>query len=278
MNGAGNDFIMLNNRSSDLVLTAGTINRLCDRENGIGADGVIILEESTKDAISFRMRFYNSDGLEVEMCGNGARCFARYIGYLSDQPLVETRFHTMNGIISATILNDERVRLKMSRPFGGKRLNDCDFHGVQYSTAYFINTGVPHVVLEVDDIQTVDVQSIGCSVRHDASFTPNGTNVSFFQVVVDVDCESLLIRTYERGVEGETLACGTGAVAVAMIHAERRDWYGSRASSVQVRSGDILHVGFCRIESYVFENVTLEGPATFDFEGQIKLELLEALV
>jgi diaminopimelate epimerase len=261
MNGAGNDFVLLDNRAGDLQLTPEQIAQVCDRHRGIGADGVLLLEPAANGA-DFRMRYYNSDGGEAEMCGNGARCFARFANRIAG-PLTNVTFETPAGVIGATI-EGERVRLQMSDPVD-LRLNIDVPLASETLLVHFINSGVPHVVIPVSDLENADVQAVGSAVRHHALFAPKGANVNFLQRRAE---RQIAIRTYERGVEAETLACGTGVVASALIFAATEKVGGPIA--VLVRGGDELSVDFAR-RGDQFENVTLTGPADFVFDGEMQL-------
>ena len=268
MNGAGNDFVVLDNRLGQTMLDAPAVARLCDRHRGVGADGVLVVESPAPGpSADFRMRYYNADGGEVEMCGNGARCFARYAARLGDGSLEAVSFQTMAGIIHAH-LDGELVRLEMSRPTGGADLGALAFDDGKLPHAYFLNTGVPHVVVPVADVETVDVHPVGRLIRHHDRFAPRGTNANFIERVSPTEIN---LRTYERGVEDETLACGTGATAGALVHAELHGIEGAGTVAVRVRSGDTLHIGFTRVGPLTFEHVTLSGPADFVFGGEISI-------
>jgi diaminopimelate epimerase len=261
MNGAGNDFVLLDNRAGDLALSRAQIARLCDRHRGIGADGLLILERAANGA-DFRMRYYNADGGEAEMCGNGARCFARFANRVAG-PLEEVSFETAAGVIGAA-LNGELVTLQMSRP-GDLRLDlDVPVGGEKFR-AHYVDSGVPHVVVPVARIEDVDVRSLGAALRHHPMFAPRGANANFLE---RRGSRSIAIRTYERGVEAETLACGTGVVASAIIFAATENIAGP--IDVLVRGGDTLQVDFNR-EGNSFSDVTLTGPADFVFDGEIEL-------
>jgi len=261
MNGAGNDFVMIDNRVGTLQLAAEQISRICDRHRGVGADGVLVLERPTNGA-DFRMRYYNADGGEAEMCGNGARCFARYASHVAG-PVEKLSFETPAGVIGAA-LQGEAVCLQMSDPtdlrLGLKiPVNDQTVGG------HFVNSGVPHVVVPVEDLESADVRGIGSAVRHHDLFAPKGTNVNFLKRRGD---RQISIRTYERGVENETLACGTGVVASALVFSALEKVDGP--IGVLVRGGNELKVGFEK-EGERFKKVTLTGPADFVFEGTIEL-------
>ena len=259
MNGAGNDFVLLDNLDGRLQLAAGQITRLCDRHRGIGADGVLVAERPANGA-DFRMRYYNADGGEAEMCGNGARCFARYASRLTGRQGAIS-FETPAGIIRAECAGDN-VRLAMSEPRDLKLDQQIGLPG-GIAIAHSVNTGVPHAIILVEDLEKIDVHGLGSTLRHHSHFAPRGTNVNFVRITGPGAAE---VRTYERGVEDETLACGTGVVAVALILHEK---HGFRSPvSVRVRGGDTLLVSFEK-EGGGYRNVSLTGPADFVFEGQI---------
>jgi diaminopimelate epimerase len=261
MNGAGNDFVMIDNRAGDLQLAAEQISKICDRHRGVGADGVLVLERPTNGA-DFRMRYYNADGGEAEMCGNGARCFARYASHVAG-PVEQLSFETPAGVIGAD-LQGELVCLQMSEP-KDLRLNVKIPLSDRTLDGHFLNSGVPHVVIPVEDLEKVDVRGVGSAVRHHELFAPQGANANFLKRRGD---RQIAIRTYERGVENETLACGTGVVASALIFAATEGVGGP--IGVLVRGGNELKVGFEK-SGAEFKNVTLTGPAEFVFEGTIKL-------
>jgi diaminopimelate epimerase len=261
MNGAGNDFVMLDNRDGALALDKGQIARLCDRHRGIGADGLLMVEPAQNGA-DFRMRYYNADGGEAEMCGNGARCFARFAQKLSGQPGA-IAFETMAGVITAKFLGD-LVEIEMSQPHSIRLGEELEVSGEKF-TVHSLNTGVPHAVVFVDDLPTVDVARLGAALRYHPRFAPKGTNANFVQ---QLGTALIAIRTYERGVEGETLACGTGMVAAALVFHE---WIGAPSPiSVRVQSGDTLQIAFDHEEG-AYQHVTLTGPADFTFEGQTRV-------
>ena len=259
MNGAGNDFVDVDHRRNELLLSRETIARLCDRHRGVGADGLLAVEPAQNGA-DFRMRYYNADGGEAEMCGNGARCFARFAGRLAGIT-GQLSFETIAGIISAEFVGDN-VRLAMSEP-QGMRLRESLALSNTALTVHSVNTGVPHAVVVVEDLEAVPVKEYGAGIRHHAHFAPRGTNANFIHAL---DSQTLAIRTYERGVEDETLACGTGVVASALVYHELT---GAKSPvAVQVRGGDTLSVGFSGTRG-TYQDVTLTGPADFVFEGEI---------
>ena len=263
MNGAGNDFVMLDNRDLKLALTKEQIEKLCDRHRGIGADGLLCVEPATEGG-DFKMRYYNADGGEAEMCGNGARCFGRFVNLLHEGRLSKIRFETLAGMISAEFEGDQ-VRINMSAPHSlklGQDLPVCD----QTLTVHSVNTGVPHAVVYVDDLDKVPVREWGAALRYHEAFKPKGTNANFAKVLAP---GSIAIRTYERGVEDETLACGTGMVASALIHHELTG--ANSPVSVLVKGGDTLRVGFTESAPHEYTDVTLLGPADVVFTGVVTL-------
>lgn len=263
MSGAGNDFIVIDNR--DLRLPEEGRQKLfshwCRRGISVGADGVLLVEPSTQ--ADFRMRYYNADGREAETCGNGSRCIARF-AYFRGIAGPQMRFETLAGIYEAQVRGDlVGVRMSDAREL---RLS-IPVEGDLYSgEVHFINTGVPHVILFVDDLNTVPVAEVGRWLRYHELFAPAGTNVNF--ITVDGP-HSLSIRTYERGVEAETLACGTGSVASAIV--ATKVGKVSPPVAVQTRSGEVLNIDFQLTEKGA-TNVFLEGPARVVFRGYIELE------
>src|SRR5207249_7371658 len=259
MNGAGNDFILIDNRTGDVHLDRSQIARLCDRHRGIGADGILLLEKPSNHA-DFRMRYFNADGGEAEMCGNGARCFARFANKVAGAQ-TNISFETPAGVISAEFVGD-LVTLQMTEPTDLRVDIDLPV-AKENKTVHFINTGVPHVVIPVLQIEGVDVRKEGSAIRYHKMFSPKGANVNFIE---KRGPKRIAIRTYERGVEDETLACGTGVVASALIFATLENTNGP--ITVIARGGDELQVGFEKSDNR-FHNVTLTGPADFVFDGTI---------
>lgn len=262
MNGAGNDFVVLDNRDQALDLSGERIARLCQRQRGVGADGLLAVEPAQNGA-DYRMRYYNADGGEAEMCGNGARCFARFVNFLEGNGLERTTFETMAGVIEAEFVGDQ-VRIQLSTPHGLRLGDSLDLDGVPH-VVHSVNTGVPHAVVFVDDLAAVEVRRFGAAARYHAHFAPKGTNANFVQVL---EPGHIAIRTYERGVEDETLACGTGMVACALVHHE----LSGAPSPIRVRvaGGDTLEIGFTRTEEGGYSDVTLLGPAEFTFAGTLQ--------
>lgn len=262
MNGAGNDFVLVDNRTGNIRLTHDQIVRLCDRHRGVGADGLMLLVPCKSGKADWAWDFYNSDGSRAEMCGNGARCFARYIQRLTGAGGRLT-FETVAGVIAAEF-DGERVTVNLTAPHGLK-LNESVALSTGVQAIHSLNTGVPHAVLFVPDADKAMVQSLGNEIRFHKHFAPKGTNVNFAQVLGP---NHIRVRTYERGVEGETLACGTGVSASALISARVHGF--TSPVKVQVQSGDTLRVSFAE-KGGNFSEVCLNGPADFAFEGKISL-------
>jgi diaminopimelate epimerase len=262
MNGAGNDFVLFDNRDARVELTPALVERLCDRHAGVGADGIIGLVPCTSGRADWAWQFFNSDGSAAEMCGNGARCFARYVQRLTGGPGRFT-FETVAGVVGAQV-DGSLVTVDLTPP-GELRLNESLRLSSGVETVHCLNTGVPHAVLFVADADQAMVSTLGREIRRHARFAPRGTNVNFAQVIGP---GSIRVRTYERGVEGETLACGTGVTAAALISAQLNDF--PSPVSVRVQGGDQLEVLFRR-NGAQFSNVRLRGPADFVFDGTTEI-------
>ncbi|MFC1658109.1 diaminopimelate epimerase [Candidatus Omnitrophota bacterium] len=261
---AGNDFILIDNRSksaqqANLKLSLLAKN-ICNRKYGVGADGLLVLENSGR--ADFRMRIINPDGSEPKMCGNGIRCAVFYSAGRSRSKSggmlnIETRAGNIHAVV-----NKGRVRFQITKPQNIK-LGQTLKINKRAIKVNFINTGVPHVVIFTEGLDKIDVVSIGRQVRFHKRFLPEGTNVDFTQVI---DENNIKIRTYERGVEDETLACGTGTVAAALITGL---YLGSRACQtidVRTQSRELLRVEFERINGG-FKNVWLQGKAEIVYKG-----------
>lgn len=259
MHGAGNDFIVADDRDERFpIRDRDWLARISARRTGVGSDGILLIQRS--DCASFRMRFINPDGGEVDMCGNGARCIARHAHTLGIAPAAMS-IETRAGILEANLEGD-RVRLRMTDPKDwriGQTLVIGD-HSFPYT---FVNTGVPHVVVETDSLETTDVEGLGRAIRRHAAFQPAGTNANFAS---RTGPDSISVRTYERGVEGETLACGTGIVASGLTLARRHGM--PLPVRVRAASGDVLEVSGEPSDNG-FSRVTLCGPAVYVFEGSL---------
>jgi diaminopimelate epimerase len=260
MQGSGNDFILVDNRRG--LLRGKNLRNLaiavCNRHYSVGADGLIVIVPSKK--VDFRWRFFNADGSEAEMCGNGSRCAARFahIKKIANRKL---SFETLAGLIHAEVKKDS-VKVQLTGA-SDLRMNIAVPYGGSKRTGHFINTGVPHVVFLSDGLDGEDVQNLGSKTRHHKMFQPAGTNVNFVQIKSP---NTISIRTYERGVEAETLACGTGCVAAALIAGN----LGAVSSPVQVitKSGETLIVSF-KSRGHSFSDLYLEGNAGVICEGML---------
>lgn len=255
--GTGNDFILIDDRNNTFPThNQSLVAQLCHRRFGIGADGLILLQNHP--GYDFRMVYFNADGAEGSMCGNGGRCIVRFahdLGVIK----THTRFLAVDGEHLAEVDGD-LVRLKMS-DVSGQPTGSAD----QQTDYSFLHTGSPHVVKFLDDLATYDVVGEGRQLRHDAAFSPGGTNVNFAE---RVNGNGLFVRTYERGVEDETYSCGTGVTAAALI-AHRQH---NLASPVAIRTiGGQLRVAFTPKSDGSFTDIYLIGPAQRVFTGNITL-------
>jgi diaminopimelate epimerase len=260
MHGAGNDFILIDGRAPTLKLGRPAVVRLCDRHRGIGADGLVVLRPCASGKADWAWEFYNSDGSTGEMCGNAARCFARFVQRQTGNGRDFT-FETEAGVIAATF-QGERVTVNLTRP-QGLRLGQQVPLSTGTQTLHSLNTGVPHAVLFVSDADEALVSQLGPEIRRHPLFGPPGTNVNFVQVLGP---NRIRVRTFERGVEAETLACGTGVAASALISAAVHR-FGSPVK-VRVQGGDELEVSFKAAGDH-FTDVRLAGPAEFVFDGRL---------
>ena len=262
MNGAGNDFVVIDNRDLSIHLDGRQIARICNRHRGVGADGLLVVEPPRGDA-DFRFRYYNADGGEAEMCGNGARCFGRYTALLTPGEQDTLSFETIAGDLSSRMIGND-VEVTMSDPFDLQLDSGVSVEGLD-GPVHSLNTGVPHALSFVHDLANFDVRKVGSAIRYHSYF-PNGTNANF---VEELKRGLIGIRTYERGVEDETLACGTGMVACSIVYHLLK---GIPAPiKVNVLGGDTLGISFEGNQDTGFRKVTLTGPADFVFEGEISL-------
>jgi diaminopimelate epimerase len=262
MSGCGNDFILVDNRdgSADALMgdVPAFVRKVCTRRHSVGADGLILIEKSA--SADFSWRFHNADGSLAEMCGNGGRCAARFAhmkGIASDR----MTFETLAGVLKAEVHADGRVKLQLTQPTELKLDYAIRLEGRELFLSS-VDTGVPHAIIITDHIGRAPVATLGRSVRYHKSF-PKGTNVDFVEIV---DGEHVKIRTYERGVEGETYACGTGAVAAAVVLKAK----GATGDAVDMltRGGETLRV-------YATDEVYLEGDARVVYEGTLSREATE---
>ncbi|MBM9537695.1 diaminopimelate epimerase [Desulfobulbus alkaliphilus] len=266
MSGAGNDFIIIDHRKAvvPVALMPDFVRLVCRRRFSVGADGLFFIELSRH--ADFKWRFFNSDGSEAAMCGNGARCVARF-AYMHGIAAARMRFETQAGIIDAAVA-DTQVTIGMPPP-QAMRLDLAVNIGKQRFIVHSVDTGVPHIVLFDEEVDDAKVAELGRQLRHHPLFAPAGTNVNF----VARSQEGFHLRTYERGVEAETMACGTGAVACALVAAAR----GLAQSPVTVctSGGTPLTVRFIGGgDQKPIEQVLLQGPAHLVYRGEITAEAL----
>ncbi len=260
MSGSGNDFIIIDHRTPmlDEACLRDFVQKACRRRVSVGADGLILVERSTK--ADFKWRYFNADGSEAEMCGNGGRCVARF-ALLKGIASPSLTFETLAGILSARV-EGKRVKLELTKPFG-LRMDEIVTVDGKRQTLSSLNTGVPHAVMFMEDMEGLDIVSMGRSIRYHSHFSPKGTNADFVRVE---EGSRLSVRTYERGVEDETLACGTGVVASALIAAFK----GVVRSPVSVKTqgGEVLSVHF-EIEGEEVKRVFLEGDVHIVYEAEM---------
>ncbi len=249
--GTGNDFIIINKiKSQNIDLNTDIIKQLCNRNFGIGADGLMTMLPSNN--YDFEMKYYNSDGKEGSMCGNGGRCivaYAKMVNIIKDK----TTFLASDGVHKAIIDENNIVKLKMIDVIEIKKYDD----------GYFLDTGSPHFVQFTNNLDNINIEKTGKDLRFDKRFAPSGTNVNFAEIKNDY----ILFKTYERGVEKETLSCGTGAVATALASVVQ---YENIPKSVNLQAkGGKLNIYFSKTEQNSFANIWLEGETKFVFNGEI---------
>lgn len=254
---AGNDFIVIDNRTNKIILNAEQIAKLCDRKFGIGSDGIILIEQSTSS--KFNMVFYNPDGSQ-SLCGNGCRAAIRFAESLKlTEKKKTTLFNAFDGLHNA-VINTNTINLQMANVQNGREVESANLPN---RNGIFFDTGSPHVVLFVDNVQQIDVIKEGRTWRNLDLFAPNGANINFVEII---NRSKLFVRTYERGVENETLSCGTGVVAAALAASIKG---GSSPIEIETKGGN-LTVSF-QVNKNGYQNVWLEGPAEHVFSGTIKL-------
>ena len=250
--GTGNDFILIDNRKKEISLSREQAAFICHRRFGVGADGLMLLE--LQDGYDFKMVYYNSDGNESSMCGNGGRCitaFAKKLNVIKDK----AHFLAIDGEHFSEIENDF-VSLKMN-----------DVTAIEENPGhYFLNAGSPHYVKFVEDVKHYDVFKEGKAIRNNERFKGTGTNVNF----IERTGNALFVRTYERGVEDETFSCGTGVTAAALVASLKELSTDKNACAIETLGGK-LNVKFRKVSENNFTDIRLEGPAVFVFEGDITL-------
>ena len=270
MTGAGNDFVLIDNLEQQLQLDwSAFASAVCNRRYGIGADGLLVIEKST--VADFTMNYFNADGSYGGMCGNGGRCSSKYVMGISN--LHKIRFNALDYIYEAE-KSSTQVKLHMKNPSSIKTNIQLAINVIDLS-AYFINTGSPHVVVALhqqsaklkDEIHRNGIIGIGRAIRNHSNFSPHGTNVNFTEITEN---SVVSMRTYERGVEDETLACGTGAVASAICVSQLSNI--SSPVTIKTRSNEFLKVYFQK-DGEQFSSVILEGPAIEVFRGYLHYSL-----
>lgn len=260
MSGSGNDFILIDHRKPILQRNRMKefARKVCRRRISVGADGLIFIEPSEK--ADFKWQFFNADGSEAEMCGNGGRCAARF-AFLMGIAGPSLTFETLAGILSAQV-DGRRVKLELTRPHSLKLDEPLTVEGKSFQVSS-LNTGVPHAVCFVDDVEKWDVLRVGRAVRNHPYYAPNGTNADFVQLAKG---SHLIVRTYERGVEDETLACGTGLVASSLVAALKG--LVTSPVSVKTQGGETLRVHF-EIEGNEVKKVFYEGDVHIIYEAEM---------
>ena len=252
--GTGNDFILADNRKNDISLTTTQINNLCDRRFGIGADGLMLLNQ--KEGFDFEMKYYNADGKPGTMCGNGGRCMTKFAYHLGIHRELY-RFLAADGVHEAEIDTDGIVSVKM------KDVNTFR----KFHNDFIVDTGSPHYIKMASNVMDLDVFKKGSEIRHSKEFEEEGINVNFVEQSEEVD--KIIVRTYERGVEDETHSCGTGVTAAALVFYHNENGF----NEVEVKTlGGILSVEFDRIDENKYENIWLCGPAEKVYEGTIEVK------
>jgi diaminopimelate epimerase len=253
--GTGNDFIILDNRKKEYsFLSTSQIHKLCTRRYGIGADGLMLLNE--RNGFDFEMKYYNADGNESSMCGNGGRCLVKFAYHMGIHRSTY-KFIATDGEHEGEIDTNETVSLKMKDVSGVKK----------FKGDYLIDTGSPHYIKMVNDVMNMDVYRKGHEIRYSKDFEKEGINVNFVEQLSEED--KIIVRTYERGVEDETYSCGTGVTAAALICYHNENGF----NEVEVKTlGGSLSVEFDRLDEGQYKNIWLSGPAEKVYEGIIKLE------
>lgn len=251
--GAGNDFVMIDDRNGNFPAETDIIQKMCDRHFGIGADGLILLQKDP--SADFRMVYFNADGKIGSMCGNGGRCIVRFaenLGLINNK----AEFQASDGMHTAFV-EKKLIRLSM------RDVEKIEKH----PNHWFLDTGSPHHIEFVNDTQSVDVRTIGAEIRYGSPYFEKGSNVNFVQILNE---DTIRIRTYERGVEDETLACGTGVTAAA-IAAYESGKIAVDEINVKAVGGD-LKVSFSKDENGIYQEIWLSGPAEFEFKGEIEIK------
>ena len=252
--GTGNDFIIADNRKNEISVSKEQIHKLCNRRFGIGADGLMLLNE--KQGFDFEMKYYNADGKEGSMCGNGARCMTKFAYHLGIHR-EKYRFLASDGVHEAEIDTDGIVSLKMK-----------DVKSIRkFHNDFILDTGSPHYIKMVPNVMEFDVFKKGNEIRHSKEFEEEGINVNFVEQLSEAD--KIIVRTFERGVEDETFSCGTGVTAAALVCYHNENGF----NDVEVKTlGGLLSVEYDRIDDNKYENIWLCGPAEKVYEGTFEIK------
>jgi diaminopimelate epimerase len=281
---AGNDFILIDKnkflKDKGKRYLSAFAKKYCIRKQAIGADGLLVIESSVKG--DFKMRIFNADGTEAQMCGNGARCVALWKAYSANLGCnKKIKFDTRAGIIEASLtskvsgkknLISARVKAKVTKPFGLRKNIPLNILGRKIKVN-FINTGVPHVVIFVDGLDDIEIEKIARPIRFHKQFSPEGANVNF---VEPLGSEKIKIRTYERGVEAETLACGTGSIASAILYSLKKQTKNNKANlkqkiRIQTKGGEVLKTAF-KLNKSQAEDVWFEGKTNLIYQGKLLIK------
>jgi diaminopimelate epimerase len=250
--GTGNDFVIIDNRAGEIELTMAQVKHICDRRFGIGADGLMLLNKHA--TLDFEMKYYNADGNESSMCGNGGRCLVQF-AYKLGIHKNEYHFEAIDGLHEASIDDKDWVRLKMK---------DVD-NVLDEGNEFVLDTGSPHYVQMVTDIKNMKVKEHGAAIRYSDDYKQMGINVNFVETM---DEDSIFVRTYERGVEDETMSCGTGVTAAALVCAHNDRGF----NRIEVHTlGGHLAVEFNKHDETHFDDIWLCGPALFVYDGKIQI-------
>ncbi|MCO4754463.1 MAG: diaminopimelate epimerase [Bacteriovoracaceae bacterium] len=253
--GSGNDFILVNNLDAAHRPRVSLIQQWCKRREGVGADGVIFIEKSNDH--DYGLRIWNADGSEAEMCGNAARSSIHFAHHILKMGKEKYYFETMNGDYEGRPLQGDNIEVKMTELYDVDKINISDF---STKGAMYCNTGVPHAVIQVNSVEDINIHSLGRMIRNDVRF-PNGTNVDFLEVV-DHKNQVIKLRVYERGVEDETLCCGTGVMAAAVTCRKLMGWTGE--ITVHAKGGQLSAVVDDKLENLYFQ-----GEVKMVFEGEL---------
>lgn len=253
--GSGNDFILLDQMETSFKVKISDIKNWCQRREGIGADGVIVISPS-KDR-DYELRIWNADGSEAEMCGNAARSSIHYMAKHRKNIKDLYQFETMNGLYEGSLVDGDVVKVRMTELYDVNKISVDD---LGRKGSLYLNTGVPHTVIQVNNVEDVNIQSLGRTIRNDVRFQ-NGTNVDFFEVMNEKE-QRIKLRIYERGVEDETLCCGTGVMATAVACAKFFNWSGE--IKVHTRGGEL-----CALVDESLENLYFQGAVSSVFSGDL---------